>query len=136
MHVVFAFLAFFVFLVRRDNSIAYTPEKRQNYNREKTNFCPIYVRRQAQMTKADHKKACTHRAKKCKEEMTQFAGFPVDLHVRGTGPQACATADTFVLVAVNTQQIKQVVLCKPQRNRHSFKQKISTAVCQTTSKKP
>ena len=59
--------------------------------------------------------------------MTQFAGFPVDLHVRGTGPQACATADTFVLVAVNTQQIKQAVLCKPQRNRHSFKQKNSSA---------
>ena len=36
--------------------------------------------------------------------MTQFAGFPVDLHVRGTGPQVCAAADTFVLVAVNTQQ--------------------------------
>ena len=43
--------------------------------------------------------------------MTQFAGFPVDLHVRGTGPQVCAAADTFVLVAVNTQQIKQVAFC-------------------------
>ena len=43
--------------------------------------------------------------------MTQFAGFPVDLHVRGTGPQAFAAADTFVLVAVNTQQIKQVAFC-------------------------
>ena len=45
-------LRFFVFLVRHDNSIAYTPEKRQNYYREKTNFCPVYVRRQAQITKA------------------------------------------------------------------------------------
>ena len=35
-----------------------------------------------------------------------LAGFPVDLHIHGAGPQALAAVDAFALIAVDAEQRK------------------------------
>ena len=60
---------------------------------------------------------CTLAAEDALRSVFPFAGFFVDLHIHGTGPQTLPTMNALILIAVDAQQRKIAHGLEKNRNR-------------------